>query len=121
MLTFEKASSIILANLTNKALSQHFTGENLATYHYSLYLKRSSPLNRVISRKIGQLLQAGIIKKFEDERFEAIKRASKQHVEDNAEILTLEHLGLCFFAILICLGLSCIVFVIECFTGFWCR
>jgi hypothetical protein len=29
-------------------------------------------------------------------------------------VLTLEHLGLCFIAIMIMLALSCVVFVIEC-------
>jgi uncharacterized protein YqgQ len=107
-----------LSILNRDTSSLHFLGETIATFHFSLYFKKRSPYNKVVNKKIGQLLQAGIIQKSENERFEASKRAAKHKDEENAEILTMDHLGLCFIAIMICLGLSCIVFAIECLTGY---
>jgi hypothetical protein len=98
--------------------SMYFLKEDIITFYYSFLFKKGSPLNKVVNRKIGQLLQGGIIQKAEEERFEASKRAAKYKDEDNPEILTMDHLGLCFIAIMICLGLGCIVFAIECLTGY---
>jgi hypothetical protein len=102
---------------TDKPTSLNFIEENLITDHFCLLLVKSSPLNKIINRKIDQLLQAGIIQKFENERFEAIKRLDKSDNDDIAQVLTLEHLGLCFIAIMIMLALSCVVFVVECVVG----
>ena len=96
--------------------SFYLSDENLATFYYTLYLKKSSPLNAMINRKIDQLLQAGIIQKFEQDRLESLRRAAPPQ-EENATILTMDQLGICFIAVLICLGFSCFVFAIECLIG----
>jgi uncharacterized membrane protein len=79
-------------------------------------------MNKVINRKISQLNEGGIVKKLEEERVEAvtkhIREMSKTTSVPEAQVLTLEHLGLSFFAILICLCLSIVVFVVECVVGF---
>jgi hypothetical protein len=106
------------SNLNSGTSSLYFMEENFAIFHFSLYFLKESPLNKVVNKKIGQLLQAGIIQKSEEERLEAVKRAAKHKDEENAEILTMDHLGLCFIAILICLGFSCIVFAAECLIGY---
>jgi hypothetical protein len=98
--------------------SLHLMEKDITTFHYSLWFLKGSPLSKVVNKKVGQLLQAGIIQKSENERFEAVKQAAKHKDEENAELLTMDHLGLCFIAIMICLGLSCIVFAIECLTGY---
>jgi hypothetical protein len=108
----------------NKPTSVHLSDENLVTFHVSIWFKKGSPLNKVISTKIGQLLQGGIIQKFESERFENVTRAAKQKEEEREETpkkLTMDHLGLCFIAIMICLGLCIVVFVIEYLSQFFCR
>jgi hypothetical protein len=116
-IVMRKDTQLARALTTDKPTSCHFIEEDLLTDHFCLYLEKSSPLNKIINRKIDQLLQAGIIQKFEDERFEAIKRVDKSDHEEIARVLTLEHLGLCFIAIMIMLALSCVVFVIECVVG----
>jgi hypothetical protein len=114
---YRKGTLLWSALMSDKPTSLHFIEEDFLTDHFCLYLEKSSPLNKIINRKIDQLLQAGIIQKFEDERFEATKRVSKSDNEEIAQMLTLEHLGLCFIAIMILLALSCVVFVIECVVG----
>jgi hypothetical protein len=116
-MVFRKETKNVLASLSDKKSSLHFIGEDLTTLSISFVLKKSSPMNKVINRKIDQLLQAGIIQKFEKERFGAMDRVGKSDHEEIAEVLTMQHLGLCFAAIMIMLALCCVVFVIECIVG----
>jgi hypothetical protein len=117
LMTVRKEVLNILASLSDKKSSIHFIEEDLMTLPISFVLKKSSPMNKIINRKIGQLLQAGIIQKFEKERFGAMDRVGKSDHEEIAQVLTMQHLGLCFAAIMIMLALSCVVFVIECIVA----
>jgi hypothetical protein len=74
-------------------------------------------MNKVINRKIDQLLQSGIIQKFEKERLSAMDQVGKSDHEEIAQVLKMKHLGICFTAIMILLALSCVVFLIECLVG----
>lgn len=75
-------------------------------------------MNKKITENIDLLLQSGIVKKHEDERFEAIKTLRKREESGSPpEVLTLDQLGLAFIFIAIMLTLSCVVFVIELFVG----
>jgi hypothetical protein len=112
-----KESQNELASISDKKSSVYYIEEDLATLHYAMSLKKSSPMNKVINRKIDQLLQAGIIQKFEKERFGSLDRVEKSDHEEVNQMLTLEHLGICFVAIMMLLALSCVVFVIECAVG----
>jgi hypothetical protein len=116
---------LFTAKNISKPSSVHFLNENLATHHFCMLFKKGRLLNKVMNRKINGLLQAGIITKFETERNEPTKRVIKQNLEEavgsQAQVLTMDHLGLCFVIIAICWGLCCVVFAIECLVGFFLR
>jgi uncharacterized protein YqgQ len=104
------------------APSVYFLDENLATFMFSIFLKKSSRMNKVINRKIDQLIQSGIVQKLEDYRLKAIKlaeaRRNDEAAQQKAKILTMDHLGLCFVIIAICWGISFVVFLLECVVGY---
>jgi hypothetical protein len=96
--------------------------KNIATFHMSLFLKKHSPLNRAINYKIDQMIQSGIMQRLVDANFEdSAKIINKQNEEENQkekpEQLTMEHLELCFCAVLIGLAVSFIVFALELLVG----
>jgi hypothetical protein len=99
--------------------------EDLLTLHMSMLMKKHSPFNKIFNIKIDQLIQSGIVQKFVKIQYaNATKIAIKEKEEEklqNPEKLTMEHLTLCFYAVLIGLALSCVVFVFEvligCFSG----
>lgn len=93
--------------------------ENLLTSHYSIFLMKNHPWNEVLKSKIDRLIQSGIIQKLEEKRFKATMQAEKTKTEDDAKVLNMDHLGLCFYVILIFLGLSFVVFVLECLVGYF--
>jgi uncharacterized protein YqgQ len=124
-LTRRRETENVLANANEKRSSIGFIDENLMEFRYALLLKKRSPMNEIINRKIGQLLQSGIIQHLEKNRFGAIKKIAaaakdEENSQEDAEQLTMEHLGLCFFAVLIGLALSCFVFAIERLVGRCC-
>jgi hypothetical protein len=130
-----KISFLVFRHLTGKPLeagkdistSIHFLEQNFATFHLCFMMVRDDPKNKVLNRKITQLIEGGIIQKLENDRIEAIgkkirERSSLIHSPkvsyQGLQVLTLEHLGLSFFAVLICLAFSTVVFALECVAGF---
>jgi hypothetical protein len=95
--------------------------ENIITFHMLFVLKKHSRKNRVFNIKIDQLIESGIMQHFLEAQFaDSAKVAAKQNEEEkqeNPEQLTMEHLELCFYAVLIGLALSCVVFVFEILIG----
>lgn len=112
--TLSKQVKTTIAHFLEGVSSLDFIQENLATLHFSVFLKKLSPMNKAINRKIGLLLQSGIIQKLEEYRHEAVMIAAKKVKKQEKEKLTLDQLALCFVAILICWGICFLVFVIEC-------
>jgi hypothetical protein len=117
-LTRRREAENLMANDNEKRSSIGFIDENLMEFRNALLLLKQSPVNEIINRKIGQLLQSGIIQHLEKNRFAATKKVAaaakdEENSQDDAEQLTMEHLGLCFYAILIGLALSCFVFAFE--------
>lgn len=98
--------------------SIHFLKQNVMTLHFGLYFKKAKPMNRKLHEIFDLVVQSGIAKKSEDDRFAATEKFLKEKtLESQAQILTLDHLQLAFCFIAIMLGLSCVVFVIELFLG----
>lgn len=97
--------------------SLYFLEENIVTYHYSIFLHKGSFLNRAINKQIDLLISSGIVQKFESERMKEVAKAARREkekaAESKSEVLTMDHLGICFVAILICLGISFVVFLAE--------
>jgi hypothetical protein len=122
LLTIRKNFEEGIAKETFIRSSIGFIDDEYATdVRVSLILKKQSRLSKIIHRKIGQLLQSGIIQHFEQSQ--AVKKLAAQEKEEvksreHAKQLTMEHLRLCFVAILIGLVLSCYVFAIERLVGF---
>jgi hypothetical protein len=116
-IVIRKETQLNSARITDKPTSLHYIEHDLLTQHFCLLLVKSNPMNKIINRKIDQLLQTGIIQKFENERFERVKRLDKSDNDEIAQVLKLEHLGVCFIAIMIMLALNSVVFVIECVVG----
>jgi hypothetical protein len=98
-------------SLYNKVSSFHLLDENFATIHFSMLFGRSNPLNIVFIRKIDQLLSGGLLLKHNN--YEIFYHPSQQEEEQVPKKLTMDHLGICFVAVTVCLGLSCIAFMIE--------
>lgn len=110
----------VLSFYTERPSADHLATENLLTFHFSLCLPKTNFWNEVLKRKIDQLLQSGIAQWIEDKKFVATQKANKAVVsDDNAEVLTLEHFELCFVFIVVMLGLSIVVFVVECLVGYF--
>jgi Fe2+ transport system protein B len=124
----EHENKISLAVLRNEFITEfassfdepnslYLLEENVATVHYSISLKKASFLNKAINRQIDLLISSGIVQKFESERLKEIakskRREKERAAESKSEVLTMDHLGICFVAILICLGISFVVFLGE--------
>jgi hypothetical protein len=84
--------------------------ENTDTVHYSLMLNRDNPYKNSFFTKVDQIVSSGIAQKLDEKQ----NRANVLEIKDQGAVpLTMDHLGICFALILVCLGLSCAVFVIE--------
>jgi hypothetical protein len=125
LLTLRKWSDDFTSRLSNKKPAYGFIQEPLLTVHMSMCFKKYSRMNRVFNIKIDQLIQSGIVQRFLDAQFaDTTKIAKIQKEEEKKEDpmkLTTQHLELCFYAVLIGLALSCVVFVFEVVIGFLLR
>jgi hypothetical protein len=100
----------------NKDSSLYFLDENTATFQYSLMFVKSNPLNTIFINLVDQLISNGFVQKIEEIRNRV--RPPKTYEDNKQQKLTMDHLEICFIAILICLGFSCVVFIIECIFGY---
>jgi hypothetical protein len=96
-----------------KSLSIHLLDEDTATLHFSLIFSRFKPLNRIFTGKVDQLISSGIVQKLQKDDSTSIFTRHQSQNEKKAQKLTMDHIGVCFAAILSCLGLSLVVFLIE--------
>jgi hypothetical protein len=99
----------------NRDCTDYLLETNTATLHYSMLFIRLHPWNQVLIKKVDQLFTAGIIQKLENER--NLHKQEAKPDDGKARSLTMDHLGICFATIMICLGLSCIAFVVEWIVG----
>lgn len=109
ILEFRKHFDMTLTNKTDQPSSLHLLDENSATVLVSVAFKRASGLKHVFMRKIDELITGGLLNEIEDKKVNI-----KKDENEEARPLTMDHLGVCFIAIMVCLGLSCVVFVAEC-------
>jgi hypothetical protein len=117
-LYFRNVFKIQHAQKTNKTSSLSLLSENTATLPFSMFFMRANPANAMLIKKVDQLFTSGLVQKFEDDRIP--KDLSGKHDDHEvARALTFDHIGVCFAIIMICLGLSCIVFVVECSVGYF--
>lgn len=116
-LVLRKEKEIKMSRITGKTSSLHLLEENTGTLQFSLYFWRNCYTNKILIKKVNQLFSTGIIQKLELERTK-VNRLLKAENEDKTQILTMDHLDVCFATIMICLVLSCVVFLIECLCGY---
>jgi hypothetical protein len=94
--------------------SHRFLEENSATVQYSLLFHRYNHFNKRFIKTVDSLVTGGLTQKIESDQ---VGPKLDRDDEQNAQPLTFEHLELCFAAFMICLGLCCVVFVIEFVIG----
>lgn len=84
--------------------------KNLATQHFSLNFDRNNPWNKYFIEVLDRMLQSGIAQR--------IVNKFQNTLEENQEAqpLTMDHLGICFISIAICWGLCIVVFAAEWFV-----
>jgi hypothetical protein len=93
-------------------LSLYLLDEDSVTLQFSFAFLRAMPLNKVFIEKIDQMISSGIVQKnLNDHNSE--RKHSKLNEERTPQILTMDHFGVCFAAVLICLGLAGVVFFVE--------
>jgi spore germination protein GerM len=102
---------VLMSKDTNKDSSLYFLEENLATYPHCFIFPKFHPFNKVFIKKINQLISSGLVEKLANT--EVFKLEKKQNDEQQPRPLTMDHVGVCFVAIMICLGLSFVVFTVE--------
>jgi hypothetical protein len=118
LLVLRKLTKTFLARYLNKAPSLHLLEENTATLHFSLMFYRTSPLKFIFLKTIDQLIDNGVVQKIVETSSLADRKVN-QDDEPSPQQLTIDHLGICFVVIVICLGISCTVFILEFFAGYW--
>jgi hypothetical protein len=117
MVVMRKAFRTGSLRFSDAESSVHLLEEDSATLHYCLVFPRSEPLTQILIKKVDQLISSGIVRHFEVQAFTAGLQPQRYKDQD-AKTLTMDHLGVCFTIILICLGLSCVAFLIECSTKY---
>jgi hypothetical protein len=100
----------LFQNASNDSPSLYWLDKNLATMHFSLFLRRSNPWNKVFFAKIDQLISAGIAQRLKPDV------STRKEEDPPARPLSMDHLGVCFIVVVICLALSCVVFAVEWLT-----
>lgn len=109
-LTYRKQFTAIMFKLVNRKSSIYLLDENTATVHFIMLFSKTNPLRFIFIKKIDQLIASGVISWSEERR----NYVPKQVTDVDPQRLTMEHIGICFLAIMISLGLCCIVFIVEC-------
>jgi hypothetical protein len=119
-LVFRKDAKLRMRLLKTNSQLVFLLDENTATFHYCLKFSRFEPKSRIFIKKVNEQLPSGIIQKLEKDGYniDSVSELTGQVQEGEPEKLTIEHLTLCFAAIMICLALCCAVFLIECLTSF---
>jgi hypothetical protein len=96
--------------------SFYLLDEDTATFHFSLLFFRANVFRKIFFKKVGQMISSGLVQRIEN-KMNQVAYKGKQNVEPSTpQQLTMEHLGICFLAILVCLALSFLVFVAERFV-----
>jgi hypothetical protein len=104
--------------LSDQEFSAQLVDDNTATVHFCLQFHRSKPLNQIFIRKVDQLISSGLVRHFEKNESSSGRPPARFKSQD-AQPLKMNHLGVCFAFILICLGLGCVAFLIEYFTKYF--
>jgi hypothetical protein len=115
-MVFRRAVNIFLSKNVNQVSSIYFLDSYAVTYHYGLVFNESNPINRIFNKKIDQLISNGVMQELE--KIQSQDGVLVQQSNEQApQQLTMEHLGICFVAVLIFLGMSLAVFAIECIVS----
>lgn len=93
--------------------STYLLEENTATIPFYMLLPRFSPYTEKFNEKIDEMLASGIIERWHANEW-SIERDEKLFFEEvGPQVLTIKNLKIGFFAFLITLALSSVVFVME--------
>jgi hypothetical protein len=111
-IAFRKVSNTIMSQQSKKGISIHFLDENTLTYHFSLMFAVPNSKNKIFIKKIDQIITAGLAQKVEVGQ-ESVDREAKIDAKFEPQPLTMDHLGVCFIVIIVCLALCCVVFLAE--------
>jgi hypothetical protein len=114
--TFRNGGKTWMLQKTNAASSLHLLEENTATLHSCLLFPYNLP-SKTFIKKIDQMITSGLVARILKKEY-AVYRDTKHDDTQEAQPLNMDHLGICFIAIMICLGICCAVFMIECLARY---
>jgi hypothetical protein len=117
MLTLRKAFHILVLQDAKKIPSLHLIDDNMPTIHFSLMFFKPNSMNKIFISTIDRLFESGFVKHFEASRNFVHGKTFLNDQEP--QVLSMDHLGVCFVAITIFLALSCVVFIIECLKKYF--
>jgi hypothetical protein len=101
----------------NDASTLYVVDRNTATLHFSLLFGHGCKWNNIFKKKVDQLISSGLVKELEDHQSRTSLKVNLE-VTHSPQPLKMDHLGICFATIMISLGFSLIVFLIEYLTKF---
>jgi hypothetical protein len=118
MALLHKKFKTLSSRESNEELSVQLLDDVTATLHYCLMFHRPKPLTQIFIRKIDQLISSGIVRRIEEQESTRDQQPARYR-DQEAQPLTMDHLGVGFVVILSFLVLSCVAFLIECLTKFF--
>jgi uncharacterized protein YqgQ len=121
-LALRKVQDDLISKWSGKKPEYGYIKEDIMTLHMSMFLRKRSRMNRAINIKIDQLIESGIMQRLEAAYFANSTKVANKQKEDEKQHkpkqLTMEHLEICFYAVLIGLALSCVAFLCELLFGY---
>jgi hypothetical protein len=116
LFTLREQAKTWMLQQSNVASSLHFLEENTATLHFCLLFPHSVPSSLFI-KKIDQMMSSGLVQRLRKQENE-VHRDTKHDKDEKKLSLSMDHLGICFIVVMSCLGICCVVFVIECLANY---
>lgn len=91
-----------------------FLDEVIATQFKGLAFSLNSPYYEAFDRKLNRMIECGFIDLYHKEKLRHRLMSQTKNYEVSAQVLEMKHLRIGFAVILILLGVSTVVFFIEC-------
>ena len=100
----------------------HIMNECILEFKIAFAITKNSIYKKKFNKKMLQLIESGLTKKYLIDEKEKIGKEAKLHWSDDfgdVQALKLGHMNAIVALILILLGFCCLCFAFEIFTGFW--
>jgi hypothetical protein len=118
---FRKQANVDMFWFSAHETSFYLVNEDTATFHFSLMFFRANMFRKIFFKKVGQMISSGLVQRIETRMNQAAYEGKQKVKQSTPQQLTMNHLGICFLAILICLALSFLVFIAERLVSFYAK